>query len=83
MSYLSFSYEAAKFAADVAGYSRLANRDELGTLRTLIAHPEIMDRLIAEGAAATISLHLGRAYTSPKVGGSYGSENQVPSFLRE
>src|SRR5688572_31268202 len=39
---------AAIFAADVAGYSRLMNRDELGTLRMLTAHREIMDRLIAE-----------------------------------
>src|SRR5215217_7568057 len=39
---------AAIFAADVAGYSRLMSQDELGTLRTLTAHREIMDRLIAE-----------------------------------
>ena len=39
---------AAIFAADVAGYSRLMQRDEVGTLRTLNAHREIMDRLIAE-----------------------------------
>jgi adenylate cyclase len=39
---------AAIFAADVAGYSRLMNQDEVGTLRTLTAHREIMDRLIIE-----------------------------------
>ena len=39
---------AAIFAADVAGYSRLMQRDEVGTLRTLNAHRQIMDRLIAE-----------------------------------
>jgi adenylate cyclase len=39
---------AAIFAADVAGYSWLMNQDEIGTLRTLAAHREIMDRLIAE-----------------------------------
>ena len=39
---------AAIFAADVAGYSRLMSQDEVGTLRTLTAHREIMDRLIAE-----------------------------------
>ena len=39
---------AAIFAADVAGYSRLMGRDEVGTLRTLAARREIMDRLIAE-----------------------------------
>jgi adenylate cyclase len=39
---------AAIFAADVAGYSRLMSQDEIGTLRTLTAHREIMDRLIAE-----------------------------------
>src|SRR4051794_37959370 len=38
----------AIFAADVAGYSRLVSQDETGTLRTLAAHREIMDRLIAE-----------------------------------
>ncbi|MGF9758271.1 adenylate/guanylate cyclase domain-containing protein [Microvirga sp. 0TCS3.31] len=40
----------AIFAADVAGYSRLMERDEVGTLRTLTAHREIMDRLIADHA---------------------------------
>jgi TolB-like protein len=39
---------AAIFAADVAGYSRLMSKDEAGTLRSLAAHREIMDRLIAE-----------------------------------
>jgi adenylate cyclase len=39
---------AAIFAADVAGYSRLMGQDEIGTLRTLNAHREIMDRLIVE-----------------------------------
>jgi TolB-like protein/class 3 adenylate cyclase len=39
---------AAIFAADVAGYSRLMSQDEAGTLRTLTAYREIMDRLIAE-----------------------------------
>ena len=34
---------AAIFAADVAGYSRLMGQDEVGTLRTLAAHREIMD----------------------------------------
>ena len=35
---------AAIFAADVAGYSRLMEQDEVGTLRTLTAYREIMDR---------------------------------------
>jgi adenylate cyclase len=39
---------AAIFAADVAGYSRLMGQDEVGTMRTLASHREIMDRLIAE-----------------------------------
>jgi adenylate cyclase len=39
---------AAIFAADVAGYSRLMHEDEVGTLRTLTAHREIMDGLISE-----------------------------------
>src|ERR671913_2107816 len=39
---------AAIFAADVAEYSRLMGQDEVGTLRTLAAHRQIMDRLIGE-----------------------------------
>jgi adenylate cyclase len=39
---------AAIFMADVAGYSRLMSQDEVGTLQTLTAHREVMDRLIAE-----------------------------------
>jgi adenylate cyclase len=39
---------AAILAADVEGYSRLMSVDEVGTLRTLTAHREIMDRLITE-----------------------------------
>ncbi len=39
---------AAIFAADVEGYSRLMGADEVGTLQTLTAHRETMDRLIAE-----------------------------------
>ncbi|WP_262298208.1 adenylate/guanylate cyclase domain-containing protein [Microvirga sesbaniae] len=39
---------AAIFAADVAGYSRLMSQDEIGTLRTLTSHREIMDGLITE-----------------------------------
>jgi adenylate cyclase len=39
---------AAIFAADVAGYARLMAQDEVGTLRTLTIHREIMDRLIGE-----------------------------------
>jgi adenylate cyclase len=39
---------AAIFAADVAGYSRLMGQDEVGTLRTLTAHRELMDKLIEE-----------------------------------
>src|SRR5215212_7361965 len=39
---------AAIFAADVDGYSRLMGLDEVGTLRTLTAHRDIMDKLIGE-----------------------------------
>jgi adenylate cyclase len=39
---------AAIFAADVEGYSRLMDLDEVGTLRTLTAHREVMDKLISE-----------------------------------
>ena len=38
----------AIFAADVAGYSRLMRADEVTTMRTLTAHREVMDRLIAQ-----------------------------------
>src|SRR4051794_4737709 len=38
---------AAIFAADVAGYARLINHDEVGTLRALAAHRQIMDGLSA------------------------------------
>lgn len=38
---------AAIFCADVAGYSRLMNADEGGTLRMLTAHRDITDRQIA------------------------------------
>ncbi|WP_018261128.1 adenylate/guanylate cyclase domain-containing protein [Methylobacterium sp. WSM2598] len=41
---------AAIFAADVAGYSRLMSEAEVVTLRALMAHREIMERLIAEHA---------------------------------
>jgi adenylate cyclase len=34
----------AIFAADMAGYSRLMNQDEAGTLQTLNAHRKSMDR---------------------------------------
>ena len=44
---------AAIFAADVAGYSRLMGQDEVGTLRRLAAHGEIMDRLIGQRIANT------------------------------
>jgi adenylate cyclase len=39
---------AAILAADVVGYSRLMSQDEVRTLRTLTAHREAMDRLIAD-----------------------------------
>jgi adenylate cyclase len=39
---------AAIFAADVAGYSRLMGLDEVGTVRLLTAHREILDGRIAE-----------------------------------
>jgi adenylate cyclase len=39
---------AAIVAADVAAYSRLMSQDEVGTLRALTAHREVMDCLIGE-----------------------------------
>jgi adenylate cyclase len=39
---------AAIFAADVAGYSRLMESDEVGTMRSLMTHRELIDHLIAE-----------------------------------
>ena len=39
---------AAIFSADAAGYSRLMEQDEAGTLRTLATSRNLMDQLIAE-----------------------------------
>jgi adenylate cyclase len=39
---------AAILSADVKGYSRLLGEDELGTIRTLNAHKELMSRLIQQ-----------------------------------
>ena len=39
---------AAIFCADVAGYTRLMNRDEAGTLRLLASHRDMTDRLIVQ-----------------------------------
>src|SRR5262245_39812656 len=39
---------AAIVSADVAGYTRLMNDDEAGTLRLLASHREVADRLIAQ-----------------------------------
>ncbi|HEY5964382.1 MAG TPA: adenylate cyclase, partial [Xanthobacteraceae bacterium] len=47
---------AAIFAADIAGYSRLMARDELGTLAGLKACRAIIDGLIAE--------HRGRIFNT-------------------
>src|SRR5215472_6998332 len=47
---------AAIFAADVAGYSALMGRDEVGTLRILTAYRAIIDRLIAS--------HRGRIFNT-------------------
>jgi adenylate cyclase len=47
---------AAIFAADVAGYSALMGRDEVGTLRTLTAYRVIIDRVIAS--------HRGRIFNT-------------------
>src|SRR5258708_20076096 len=47
---------AAIFAADIAGYSRLMARDEVGTLARLKAHRVIIDGLIAS--------HRGRIFNT-------------------
>jgi adenylate cyclase len=44
---------AAIFAADIAGYSRLMARDEVGTLARLNARRVIIDRLIASYRSAS------------------------------
>jgi adenylate cyclase len=46
---------AAIFAADVEGYSRLMGIDEVGTLRTLTTHREIIDGLIASHHGRIVS----------------------------
>ena len=50
------------FAADVVGYSKLMAEDEEATLRTLHAHREVIDKLIAR--------HDGRIFNT---GGAYGA----------
>jgi hypothetical protein len=63
---------AAIFAADVAGYSGLMGRDEVGTLRTLTAYRVIIDRLIASIAVGfsirlvTVSSPISRAPWMPR-----------------
>ena len=47
---------AAIFAADIAGYSRLMSRDEVGTLARLKAYRAIIDELIAS--------HRGRIFNT-------------------
>src|SRR6266852_358192 len=47
---------SAIFAADVEGYSRSMERDEVGTLRTLTAYRVVIDRLIAS--------HRGRIFNT-------------------
>ena len=39
---------AAIFAADVEGYARLMDEDEVGTMATLTSHRAVLDGLIAE-----------------------------------
>jgi class 3 adenylate cyclase len=58
---------SAIFAADVEGYSRLMELDEVGTLRTLTAYRVINDRLITS--------HRGRIFNTA------GDSRQVRSRL--
>ena len=46
---------AAIFAADVEGYSRLMSLNEVGTLRALTAHREVMDSLTLTLGATMIT----------------------------
>jgi adenylate cyclase len=48
---------SAIFSADVKGYSRLMGEDEVGTVRTLKEHREVMSKLISE--------YRGRVVDSP------------------
>ena len=56
---------AAIFAADVAGYSRLMGEDEVGTMRALADHREVMDRLITHYYASWVRTKWGRCEHSP------------------
>ncbi len=70
---------AAIFAADVAGYSRLMNEDEVGTLRTLTAHrkPRSITRHAVIGRQMATAGHVaaddsGRARLRPaRIGRSF------------
>ena len=64
---------AAIFAADIAGYSRLMARDEIGTLGRLKACRVIIDELIAS--------HRGRIFNTAgdSVVADFGSDDEVPS----
>ena len=48
---------AAILSADVAGYSRLMEADEVATLRALVAHRKVIDRLIAKYGGRRWSNH--------------------------
>jgi adenylate cyclase len=53
---------AAIFATDVVGYSRLMEADEVGTLQTLTAHREVIDRQIAEHGGSIANTAGDRAF---------------------
>ena len=50
---------AAIFAADIAGYSRLMARDEVGTLARLKPQP------VGAGPSAVLSIGLGLIFSRP------------------
>src|SRR3984885_7373627 len=62
---------AAIFAADIAGYSRLMGRDEIGTLARLKAYRAVVDDLIAShrgrifNTAGTASSPISPAWSMP------------------
>jgi hypothetical protein len=61
------------FAADVAGYSALMGRDEVGTLRTLTAYRVIIDWLMASLAVGSSTQRATAFWLTSSTEGLFGT----------